>query len=348
MNNPLKYSNCWEDARLLNTALQVDEHSSVLSISSAGDNSFYLLINNPKKMTCIDMNHVQIYVTMLKEVAIRELSHRHYLEFTGFEDSERRVEIFQGLIGELSAACQNYFLENMHLIERGIINEGKFEQYFQKFAHKVLPLIHTKKRVNRLFETKSTKEQEEFYSKRWNNSRWKFLFKLFFSRFVMGRLGREPEKLAQVEGTVGSMIFNMAEQHLKSVDCQTNYILEYTLKGKFQDHLPPYVEEENYIKIKRWLSSNQINYVTCSLEEALGKGEEYNRYNLSNIFEYMTVEVFEANLNAIYDHSPKGSRMCFWNLMVTREMNEPRFHEEPSPQADMGFFYKKFITYTSK
>ena len=59
---------------------------------------------------------------------------------------------------------------------------------FTYLGKKVLPLIHSKKVRAELLEKKTKKERYAFYNKKWNNNRWKILFKIFFSRAVMGNL----------------------------------------------------------------------------------------------------------------------------------------------------------------
>ena len=46
----IRYAQCWEDADILVKGLDVKEGDVCLSIASAGDNSFAMLVNNPKKV----------------------------------------------------------------------------------------------------------------------------------------------------------------------------------------------------------------------------------------------------------------------------------------------------------
>ncbi len=347
MNNPLKYSNCWEDAELLGNALHIDESSDVLSVASAGDNSLYLLKFSPKTMTCIDLNEVQLFVTELKAQSIKYLNYIDFLKFLGFEQANNRIELYMKLKPFLSPNCTDYFNNNLKIIQLGIINQGKFEKYFQKFATLLLPLIHTKKDVEALFKEKTNTAQEIYYYQKWNNTRWKLLFKLFFSKWVMGKFGREPEKLKHVKGKVSELIYQKAEKHLTSTTCQHNYILEYALKGSFINEKPPFATEDCFNQIKTWLIKNDITYLKSSLDESLKTHTTYNRFNLSNIFEYMSEIDFLKNMKAIEHASATNSRICYWNLMVPRKLKDSTiFTEETNFGSDKGFFYQEFITYS--
>jgi S-adenosylmethionine-diacylglycerol 3-amino-3-carboxypropyl transferase len=346
-NNPLKYSNCWEDALLLNSSLNIDKDSKVMSIASAGDNSLMLLTGNPKEMLCLDMNEIQLWVTQLKEQAIKLLDYQEFLQLMGFQSCDDRIRIYQKVYKELSPDARNFFTTGM--IEGGIIHQGKFEKYFQLFAHKVLPLIHTKKRIKALFEGNHFQESnyEHFYTKKWNTLRWRLFFKIFFSRYVMGKFGREPEKLQEVKGKVGDHIFNQAEKHLKSSDRTSNYMLEYTLTGKFKVNLPPYAQERYFNKTKAWLQTKRIQYFYGNLEQCLAQHSDFNRFNLSNIFEYMPSSIFNKQAGLLHEKSASNAIYSYWNLMVSRTLNDNKGYSRiENTQRDHGFFYQEFHNYT--
>jgi S-adenosylmethionine-diacylglycerol 3-amino-3-carboxypropyl transferase len=344
-NNPLKYSNCWEDALLLNSSLKINKDSKVMSIASAGDNSLMLLMGNPKEMLCLDMNEIQLWVTQLKEQSIKLLNYEELLQLMGFQPCDYRMRIYQKVYENLSPDARNFFTTEM--IEGGIIHQGKFEKYFQLFAHRILPLIHSKKRIAELFEdhTSDVAKYEKFYSKKWNTWRWRLLFKIFFSRYVMGKFGREPEKLQEVKGNVGDRIFNLAEKHLKSGDRTSNYMLEYTLTGKFEDNLPPFAQEAYFARIKAWLQSNTIQYFHGDLEQCLTQHADFNRFNLSNIFEYMPPNVFSKQADLLNEKSASDAIYSYWNLMVTRALSDREgFCRIENTQRDHGF-YQEFHNY---
>ena len=237
----IRYANVWEDADLLIEKLGINKGDKVLSIASAGDNALACLIKNPSIVVAVDLNKPQLYLTELRREAIRHLSRKECLAFLGFEDSESRHELYEQISRTLSSECKGYWDTKIDLILSGLIHRGKFEKYLSLFAQKVLPWIHKKETVLDLFAEKSESEQKEFYEQKWNTWRWKALFKIFFSKTVMGRLGRDPAFLEQVEGNVGSLIYQKAGKHLSSAGAQRNQILRYCLTGSFGGMLPLYL-----------------------------------------------------------------------------------------------------------
>jgi len=342
-NDYLRYSNCWEDADLLLEALQIQPGDRVLSIGSAGDNSFSLLGENPDLVVAVDINQAQLALIELKKAAIKHLDHSSFLELLGFSPSKRRVDLYHLLDSELSPETYTYWQNKIELIEKGLIHQGKLEKYFALFRNKVLPFIHRSTEVDKLFEAKSATSQEEFYSRQWNNLRWRGLFKIFFSKFIMGRLGRDPQFLSEVEVPVGDFIYNKAAVHLSSKSCQQNFFLDYILRGSFNIGLPHYARKENYYKIKA-----NIDNLKIRLGYAQDIAKEYkgiNKYNLSNIFEYMSREVFQSVATKLTVSTAIKSRFVYWNLMVPRKLNSAVTALEKvnlNYTNDNGFFYASF------
>lgn len=341
----IRYANCWEDADLLTEALDVREGQRVLSIASAGDNSFSLLMNAPELVLAVDINPVQLRLVELKKAAITALEHEEYLRFIGFRTSVDRPRLFKQVAAALQPAAKAFWSERLDLVHAGLVDKGKFENYFRLFRTRILPLVHGRARIAELLREKTRADQEVFHDQRWNTWRWRLLFKVFFSRFVMGRLGRDPAFLEQVDVNVGEYIFIRAEQHLRSTDCQRNEFLEFIMTGTFDHHLPHYARPENYGRIRR----NIDRLVTFQglAEDAFREYDRFHRFNLSNIFEYMPTIVFEQVTRNIVDHALTGARFACWNLMVPRRMSavdERSVHQAELSAAltarDKGFFYQ--------
>lgn len=345
----LRYANCWEDAQVLIKGLDPKPGSVILSIGSAGDNSFSMLVRDPGLVVAIDVNSIQLNLIELKKIAIECLSYDELLEFLGFRESEDRLRYFNTFKKELNSNALKYWEDNTGQISKGIVNHGKFEHYFQIFSSKILPLIHSQKRVEELLREKGVEEQIMFYNKTWNNLRWRWLFKIFFSRYVMGKYGRDPEFLKEVKGKVSAFIFSKAEAHLKSTHAQSNPMLRYNLTGSFGNMLPHYLQPENYSLIKPRL--NRIKIKQGFAEDAIKEYGKFSHMNLSNIFEYMNPDLFRKTAEPLIHALETDGRLAYWNLMVPRQISR-YFPQKLQPlqelsetlsSVDQGFFYSRFI-----
>src|SRR5215203_6639719 len=67
------YNQIWEDPRVDLQALQLNENSRILTISSGGCNALNYLIESPKSVTAVDLNRHHIYLLNLKNAALKFL-----------------------------------------------------------------------------------------------------------------------------------------------------------------------------------------------------------------------------------------------------------------------------------
>src|SRR5687768_17207274 len=93
------YNQIWEDPRVDLEALQLDENSRVLTISSGGCNALNYLIENPESVTAVDLNRHHIYLLNLKIAALKFLpTYQDFFAFFGFGKSEKNIENYQNFI----------------------------------------------------------------------------------------------------------------------------------------------------------------------------------------------------------------------------------------------------------
>ncbi len=339
----IRYANCWEDADVLLEALKPVSGDRILSIGSAGDNSFSLLCNDPEIVVAVDVNKVQLNVIELKRAALKSLSYDEFIQFLGFSRCDDRISLYHKLRSSMASdELKNFWDHRTSEIQSGIIYAGKFERYFTLFRTRILPLVHAKRVVKELFNPKGKEEQQLFFDKKWNSWRWRLLFKLFFSRFVMGRFGRDPRFLNEVEVKVSDFILAKAARHLSSEDAQNNYFLHFIMLGDFGKNLPHYARRENYEAIRANLD-RLITYHGYA-EDVFRNYKNFTKFNLSNIFEYMDEPTFKQVSENIIENAQTNARIAYWNLMVPRQMTTTsELLEEQSTSdlihKDKGFFY---------
>jgi S-adenosylmethionine-diacylglycerol 3-amino-3-carboxypropyl transferase len=344
----VRYANCWEDADILIQALDPKGRHCV-SIGSAGDNSFSLLAAGASRVTISEINPAQIACIRLRIAAYKALSHTEFLTLLG-ENEGDRLALFKKCQPHLDDTTREYWGHFSDHITEGFGRVGKFESYFTLFREKMLPLVHSKPKIRSLLEHRLPEERERFYEKQWNTWRWRLLFKVFFSRFVMGRLGRDPAFFKYVEGSVADRILTRTRHALVHLDPSKNPYLSWILTGRFGNHLPHALREENYDAIR-----NNIDRLTIdprSLEAVLQDAEQpFDAYNLSDIFEYMSEENSATILKNIHQHSNLGARIAYWNMLAPRARPETLAAQISSLEElsetlfklDKAFFYSAFI-----
>lgn len=346
----VRYANCWEDADILCNALRPEAGSRVLSIASAGDNAFALLADGAE-VVAADLSPAQLACVELRRASFATLEHDELLGFLGIRPHDDRTATFHRISTQLSASVRNYWLALPQVLASGVVHAGKFERYFHLFRRRVLPLVHSRRRVEELVRPKELGERRTFYEQSWNSWRWRCVFKLFFSRFVMGRLGRDPEFFRYVEGSVADRILERARYALTELPTHDNPYLDYILFGNYREALPRYLRPENFDKVRQNL--DKLTTFEGTIEQATEEyGEEgFDGFNLSDIFEYLDPAHCESIFRTLLDRSRAGARFAYWNMLSPRQRPESlstqiKPMEELAQELfarDKAFFYSRFV-----
>lgn len=351
----LYYAQCWEDPLLNQKALEVRPGDTVLGICSAGDNVLMHLVDDPARVVAIDFNLVQLRLTRLKLAAIQELSREQYLAFAGFRSDDNREALFRQIQNNLDKEDKTWWLQRIEMIREGIIHQGKFDRFFSLFRRRILPLMHSRRRVDELLREKSEDQQRWYYDQKWNTWRWKLMFRLFFNRRVISRSGRSEAHFAQVEdGDISSALRTRAERVLAGQQPWNNPYLQYIFRGIYPDEncLPDYVKPENYELIRERLDRLELRQGDLgSILEAMDD-QSVQAWNLSDIFEYLPKDEVVKLGKQIYRTSSGGARLSYWNLLVQRRLSEylPEYFayrkqlSDQLWQKDRAFVYGSYIT----
>lgn len=348
--NIIRYAQVWEDAEILISGLDINEKDNILSIGSAGENAFAMLIKNPNKIYALDLNINQIMCIKFKICCYKHLEYQECMELMGVIESSRREEIFLSIKDKLEVDILSYFEENYELVKTGIIHMGKLENYFKLFREKILKLVHSAKTIDELWVEKTMEEREEFYNKKWNNLRWKMLFRIFFSRTVMGKLGRDKEFFKYVEVNVAENMLKRMRYALTTLDPANNSYLEYMFRGKYENALCVAYRKENFEVIKKNIDKVEVRMQTIETFLETEDGLGITKYNLSDIFEYMSEDEMCKICGKIIEKSENGSKIAYWNMLSDRRasktMDKLKYHEQLSNELflkDKAFFYSKYI-----
>lgn len=347
----VRYAQCWEDADILLEALDVRPGKICVSIASSGDNALSLLSKSPERVIALDLSPAQLACVELRVAAYRELEHPELLELIGSVSSDRRYELYQRCRPRLSEPVRVFWDRRPKEIAAGIGGAGKFERYFSLFHRRILPLVHGRGKVETLLRGGTLEERQRFYGRQWDTWRWRLMFRFFFSRTVMGRMGRDPAFFNYVEGSVGDRILSRTRHALTLLDPAANPYLQWILLGRHGTALPHALRPENFEAIRANL--DRFEWHCQSIEDYLDAHPALavDGYNLSDIFEYMSAENYHALLEKLVSRSRPGGRLAYWNMLVPRSRPEhladrlrplaqlaERLHHE-----DKAFFYSRFV-----
>lgn len=346
------YAQCWEDADVLVEGLDVQPGDVCLSIASAGDNTLALLARDPGKVIAVDIDPAQLACLETRVAALRTLAHDEFLELMGSRASNRRHELYKKCRSEIGSDYARELWDRLipQFARYGVGGIGKFEKYWRIFRRYILPLTHRRSVVTKLLTRKSAAERKSFYDRCWNTWRWRAVARVFASRRVLSWLGREAAFFEYVDQSSADHFLQTAAYGLTELSPADNPFLHWILTGRHGAALPLAYRPENYDKIRDNLS--RLEWRQCSVEqmaaECSANSLPIDGFNLSDIFEYMSVDSQRAALVELLRASRSGSRMVFWNMMVPRPIPSdltdrilPLDELASDLRArDMGFFYR--------
>jgi S-adenosylmethionine-diacylglycerol 3-amino-3-carboxypropyl transferase len=346
----IRYGQVWEDADVLLRGLDVQPGDACLSIASAGDNALAMLTRDPSRVVAIDMSPAQLACLELRVAGYRVLAHHELLELVGSRPSARRTALYARCRIALSPAARAFWDARPANIRDGIGGAGRFERYFALFRRRVLPLVAGGRMVAELLREKPVDARRRFYDERWNSWRWRLVFRVFFSRAVMGRLGRDPEFFRYVDRDVAGSILARTRYAMTELDPSDNPYMHWILTGTQGAALPLALRPEHFDAIRDRVG--RIEWQCTSLETFLSgsAGRDFDRFNLSDVFEYVAADHYHRLLEAIASRGRRGARLAYWNMLVPRERPgwlgdrlrslgglADRLHRE-----DRAFFYSAF------
>lgn len=349
--NEIRYAQCWEDADVLLTALDVRPGDTCVSIASAGDNTLALLTRQPGRVVALDLSAAQLACLELRVAGYRTLTHPQLLELIGSWPSARRPDHYRRCRPLLSPTVRAFWDARPEAIAAGIGAAGKFERYLALFRERMLPLVHNRGDVSSLLAGGPEPRRTAFYEDTWDTWRWRLLFRIFFSRAVMGRLGRDPSFFSYVEGHVAARILERTRYALTALNPAENPYVDWILTGAHPHALPYALRPEHFESIRAHL--DRLEWHQQSLEDYLARAEpaSCDRFNLSDIFEYMAPERHCAILRQLARAGRPGARLVYWNMLAPRCRPSELAHllrseddlAERLHRADKAFFYRALI-----
>ncbi|KAF9438993.1 hypothetical protein BGZ76_001888 [Entomortierella beljakovae] len=360
----IRYSQVWEDTRLLRQGLTLKPQSRALSIASAGDNAFALLLDDPREVVAIDFSPAQLALCALKIAAYKTLEYEEFTQLLGFEftgqdiGAEARVALYNEKVRPAltNEEYRSYWDENLELIRNKIIHIGRLEKFFGMYRKYVVPLAHYKSTIHTLLDSKNIPAQIKFFDSVWDNWVWRAGTRAFFGQMSLGHLGRDPKFFEHVRLDVGAFLLEKISNGIRNIPIWDNYYAEYVFTGQQsgKNSLPDYLIRENYDVIRSRI--DRVKLVRADVLKYLQSDESghFDGYNLSDIFEWMDEDLFKTFLLAIHNKGTKDARICYWNLFVPRERPEElkeyiRSEVELSDAAtakDRTYFYRRFVIET--
>lgn len=349
----IRYAQVWEDGDVLVDAMGVGPGDLAVSIASAGDNALALVATGAR-VVAVDLSPAQLACLRVRVLAYKHLSYEEFLGLMGARASHQRGALLERLVARLPADDRAFWVGMRDdVIAHGLAGIGKFERYFRLFRTWVLPLVHGRSRVDSVLTPKSADARATFFDGAWNSWRWRAMLGLFFSKPVMGRLGRDKAFFDHVSGSLAQQVAGLTRQALVEQDPSENPYLHWILTGCHGAALPRAWRRDVFAQIRARLVEDEDAIVLRQggIERLAEEGVRADGFNLSDIFEYMGPQVHHQSYEAILAIANPGARLVYWNMMAPRRVPDglaSRVRRDAACEArmrpgDKAFFYSDFV-----
>ena len=313
----LNYAQCWEDTRMLTRALKPRAGARILSIASAGDNGIALALLGAE-VDAVDVSEAQLALCALK-LAGGHVSYADFRVLLGLEDGADPLRVYRHVRPHLPEFAQRYWNAHPEMLTAGVLGQGRFESYLSLFGQRILPLIHRRHITQRWFELDGRAEREQFWD-RWNNWRWRALFRVFFGQRVMAARGRSKEQFAHVTGSISDLLMARNKRVLIELDPKDNGYLQWILAGRYLSvsSAPAYLQPEGHAALVDVAERMHLIHTDLNSHMATVSDGTYAGFNLSDVPEYLSPSLTEGLLTEVARTGHSGARIAYWNLFVPR------------------------------
>ena len=327
------YNQIWEDPRVDQQALELNENSRVLTISSGGCNALNYLIAGPESVTAVDLNRNHIYLLNLKLAALKHLpSYEDFFAFFGTGKSENSGALYLKFIApNLDEDTREFWQSNTlgggYLYGDRISffrNAGLYDHsrnwYFLRFFHRFAHLVGC--RPEEVLKAKTIAEQRELYERYIDPFFDNFLIKSLGKMPVtMFGLGIPPQQYEELKSDLadGSSIIDIYRERVRRLACdfsiQDNYFAWQAFARKYDTEnriaVPDYLKEENYAKLKANVGRLTAKVGSATDEIKYNPVGTFNRFVFLDAQDWMNAATKTDLWTAIAEKAQSGSRVIF-------------------------------------
>ncbi len=320
--NKLVYNQCWEDPRCDKALLNIDTNSEILMITSAGCNALDYLLDDPKKIHCVDINPRQNALLQLK---LKMIENNHYDVFNSFFMKGQYIHAERYYWTEIRSKLPYYASEYWDSHIQYFNGKGIRKSFYFRGATGILAWVlkhilghqsSIKSALQELWKSQSLEEQNNI----WNHIKPKLLsilsHNLFQSQAVLSLAGVPTEQYHVVVKNENKSIWHYLESMLDHVftqiDIKDNYFWHVYLFGHYTETCSP-----NYLKpeFQPTLINNtyKINTFNNHLNGFLEKSQStYSHFVLLDHQDWLLKydrEALNREWKLILDHSQPGTKI---------------------------------------
>ncbi|QOJ15753.1 MAG: BtaA family protein [Planctomycetia bacterium] len=306
----------WEDPEMDRQAFNLGPSDTVISISSAGCNPLNFLAQRPARLISVDSNPAQNALLELKLAGIETLDHATFCDIFAARNPSVVTRVYADkLRPNISPRSQAYWDRNLWMVERDLYRYGRMG-LFCRILRRFMNLMGISAAIREeFFELRTLEEQKAHYDRHFAPKLWGPWTKRFVNfRPLMWLAGVHPRQFNLIDGRhdMYEYVRERVEYAMTRVPIYDNYFLSLAGTGRFRgDRLPPYLMERNFDALRE--SLHKVEVVNGWLGPYLDSqpAGSITKFNLLDIFDWMTPPVFEHTLKSVLRAAHPGATMIY-------------------------------------
>ena len=313
--NGIVFNMSWEDPEMDRRAFNLTPDDTVLSITSAGCNPLNFLCQNPARLISIDGNPAQTALMELKLAGIDALNHETFFDIFAVRNPGRITRVYRSqLRRRISAGARAFWDKNLWKAARGIYQFGRMG-LFCRMLRGYLRTFFTARQIDEFLDSPTLELQRAWYHKNIAPRFWgKTSQRMVRFRPFLYLAGVHPRQFDLVDGRhdMYAYVKERIEYVLTQVPIRDNYFLSMTISGRFRGgHVPPYLLEENFDALRNNLDRVQVVNGWLGPFLDTQPAGSIDKFNLLDIFDWMTPEQFESTLRSVIHAAAPGATIIY-------------------------------------
>ena len=327
------YNQIWEDPRVDIEALQIDEKSRILTISSGGCNALNYLLEGPESVTAVDLNRHHIYLLNLKLAALAHApDHESFFSFFGVgHDANTGTDYLKFIAPHLDRQTRRFWESNTFLgglfygdrisffRNAGLYNHSR-NGFFLRFFHSLAWGMNLD--IEQILKAESLEDQELLYDKHiapfFNSILINVIGKLPVTLFGLGIPPQQYDELKR-DLTGNRTIIDIYRDRVRRLACDfpigENYFAWQAFARRYDTEnrraIPDYLKAGNFSPLRQ--NADRLTTKIGSATDEIKNHPEstFNRFVLLDAQDWMDADAIEDLWAAIADKAELGSRIIF-------------------------------------
>ncbi len=318
----LVYNTCWEDPRCDRELMRLQDDSEIVMITSAGCNALDYLLDQPRRIHCVDMNPRQNALLELKLAAFQRGDFNNLYELFGQGKHRDAESVYREELRDLLPGFAQDFWDKNHRYFNGRGLRKTFYHYSTSGTVAWLAGQYLKSRkklykvIRQLFDAESLEKQANLYyqiEQKLLNGMVEWVFNRHFTMCLVG-VPRSQQELFAKKYQRGALGF--IQECLRKVfaeqPIQDNYFWRLYFEGSYhQDCCPSYLKKEYFPIIRKQTQKVDTHTTTISqfLKDNPGK---YSHFVLLDHQDWLAANdrpALEEEWQLILQNSRPGTRI---------------------------------------